>query len=356
MIRRLRNLLIGLKNERGVCQDGQSNVQEVVLSYFDNIFRANDDSRPELTTHAMDSRVTERMNQQLTRVLTSEEVKHAVFDMSANKSTSPDSMTLYFFQCFWHIVSNDIVRAVDSFFFISHLLRSVNHTHACLIPKTLSPINLTELRPISLCNIVTKIIGNVMTNRMRPVLMAIISENKSAFLPGCMIPDNILIAREVLHFMNHSKSVRNTNMAIKHDMSKAYDRVEWKFLEALMLKLGFCCKWVDWTMSLVSTVSYSFLINGVPCGFIRPTRGIRQEELTCMMREAKERRTLTGIKISRDSSSINHILFADDTIIFYKATTSAGREITRILTEYEMASRKKVNVGKCSTSISPWTS
>ncbi|GAA0155443.1 hypothetical protein LIER_13170 [Lithospermum erythrorhizon] len=135
---------------------------------------------------------------------------------------------------------------------------------------------MNELSPISLCNIVVKIIGRVMTIRLRPILMCIISENQSAFLPGRMISNNILIAHEVLHYMNHSKSVKNNNMAIKLDMSKAYDRVEWSFLKAIMLKLGFCRRWVDWTMSLVSTVSYSVLINGVPCGFIRPTRGIRQ--------------------------------------------------------------------------------
>ncbi|GAA0141497.1 hypothetical protein LIER_02629 [Lithospermum erythrorhizon] len=99
---------------------------------------------------------------------------------------------------------------------------------------------MSELRPISLCNIVVKIASRIMTIRMHPILMDIISKNQSAFLPGRMIFDNILIAHEVLHFMNHSKSVKNVNMAIKLDMSKAYDRVEWCFLEAIMLKMDFC--------------------------------------------------------------------------------------------------------------------
>ncbi|GAA0166436.1 hypothetical protein LIER_21589 [Lithospermum erythrorhizon] len=115
-----------------------------------------------------------------------------------------------------------------------------------------------------------------MANRIRPVLMEIISNNQSAFFPGRFISDNILIAHEVLYFMNSNKRGKNTSMAIKLDMSKAYDRVERKFLEYVMHKLGFSSTWIDWTMSLVSSVSYSSLLNGAPKVFVRPTRGIRQ--------------------------------------------------------------------------------
>ncbi|GAA0158176.1 hypothetical protein LIER_15271 [Lithospermum erythrorhizon] len=164
---------------------------------------------------------------------------------------------------------------------------------------------MNELRPISLCNIIAKIRT---TETVRPVLMRIIFENQSAFLPGRMISDNILIAHKVLHYMIHSKSSKNSCMAVKLDMSKAYDRVELSFLKVIMLKLDFCQQWVEWVMCLVSTVSYSFLINGSPKGFVRPSRGIRQGEplspylflicvegLTCMIREAEVRKELTGI-------------------------------------------------------------
>ncbi|GAA0171037.1 hypothetical protein LIER_41067 [Lithospermum erythrorhizon] len=99
---------------------------------------------------------------------------------------------------------------------------------------------MSDLLPISLCNIVSNIIGKVMTTRLRPMLMNIISENQSGFLPGRTISNNILTTHVVLHFTNDSKSVKNTNIAIKLDMSKTYVRVEWNFLENIMLELSFC--------------------------------------------------------------------------------------------------------------------
>ncbi|GAA0184344.1 hypothetical protein LIER_31632 [Lithospermum erythrorhizon] len=87
---------------------------------------------------------------------------------------------------------------------------------------------MTNFRPISLYNIVAKIIGRIMTNRLRFVLMKIICEAQSVFLLGRVISDNILIAHEVLHYMNHNKGKKNSYIALKLDMSKAYDRVEWR--------------------------------------------------------------------------------------------------------------------------------
>ncbi|GAA0163636.1 hypothetical protein LIER_19450 [Lithospermum erythrorhizon] len=140
-------------------------------------------------------------------------------------------------------------------------------------------------------------------------------------------------------------------MSLKLDMSKAYDRVEWKFLESIMVKLDFSRIWVNWMMCLVSSVSYSFLVSGASRGYIRPTMGIHQgdpmlpylfflcvEGLTCMLHNAEERKTLSGVKISRASPSITHVRFADDTMLFCKASVGEGKEIMRVLQDYEEAS------------------
>uniref|UniRef100_A0A2N9FKU0 Uncharacterized protein n=1 Tax=Fagus sylvatica TaxID=28930 RepID=A0A2N9FKU0_FAGSY len=93
---------------------------------------------------------------------------------------------------------------------------------------------------------------------------------------GRMITDNVLIAFETLHHMHNQRSGKVGSMALKLDMSKAYDRVEWGFLKQVMIRMGFCDKWISLIMECISTVSYSLLINGEPTGHIIPTRGIRQ--------------------------------------------------------------------------------
>ena len=111
---------------------------------------------------------------------------------------------------------------------------------------------------------------------MKKVLLAIIFQTQSTFIPGRLITDNILVAFEALHTMDGRLKGREGHMALKFDMSKAYDRVEWDFLELIMRKIGFNDRWVHLTMTCVRTISYSVVVHGQPYGKILPTRGIRQ--------------------------------------------------------------------------------
>ena len=115
----------------------------------------------------------------------------------------------------------------------------------------------------------------MLTNRLKNVLPRIVSESQSAFVPGRLITDNILVAFKTLHHMHQQRNGKIGLVALKLDMSKAYDRVEWKYLERVMQQMGFHKKWVNIIMECISTVSYSILINGEPHGYIKPSRGLR---------------------------------------------------------------------------------
>ena len=156
------------------------------------------------------------------------------------------------------------------------LITEINKTNIAFILKTNQPSKMADFRPISLCNTTYKLVSKVLANRLRPILPSIITENQSAFILNHLISDNVLVAFEFMHYLNHKDDGKENYMSIKLDMSKAFDKVEWNFIKEVMEKMGFAKKWVDLIMLCISSVSYSIIINGEACGNVIPVRRIRQ--------------------------------------------------------------------------------
>ena len=133
-----------------------------------------------------------------------------------------------------------------------------------------------DYRPISLSNVVSRMVSKVLANKVKGILPNIISNAQSAFVPDRLITDNTAVAYEMMHRLRNRRQGKVGHIAIKLDISKAYNRVEWEFLWNIMLKMGFSAMWVDLAMQGVSSSSYSMLINGEPHDFISPSRGIKQ--------------------------------------------------------------------------------
>ena len=163
----------------------------------------------------------------------------ALKQMAPLKAPGPDGMPPIFYQHYWDSIGDDVSCAVLSCLNSGSISASLNHTHITLIPKIKNPESVSDFRPISLCNILYKLISKVLANRLKTLLPYVVSESQSAFQSDKAISDNILVAFETLHHMKIKKTGKEGFMAMKLDMSKAYDRVEWIFLEKLMRKLGF---------------------------------------------------------------------------------------------------------------------
>lgn len=237
-----------------------------------------------------------------------------------------------------------------------------------LIPKTLDAKRAADYRPIALCNVFYKIISKILTMRLQPVLCDIISETQSAFVQDRAIQDNILITHEVLQYLKTSQAEKKCNMAVKIDMSKAYDRLEWDFITQVLKRLGFHDTYIQWIMQCITTVTYSYLINDAVYGSVKPYRGIRQgdplspyifilcgEVLSGLCNRVASTGELKGVRVARGCSRVNHLLFADDTMFFCYSSPESCTNLATMLAEYERASGQRINKEKSAITFSSKT-
>lgn len=140
-------------------------------------------------------------------------------------------------------------------------------------------------------------------------------------------------------------------MALNLDMRKAYNRVEWVYLEKIMEKMGFSPWWINLIVACTRTVTYSVMLNGQPYGWITPTRGLRQgdplspylfllvtEGLHALFEQAEEIGDIRGLSLCPVGPRVSHLLFADDSVVFCRATVSECVKIQSLLYQYEQAS------------------
>lgn len=166
------------------------------------------------------------------------------------------------------------------------------------------------------------------------MLPHIISVNQSAFIPERLIFDNILVAYETLHSMQTCHWRKTGYVAMKMDMSKAYDRVEWNFSDAVMRRMGFAQKWRKLIMQCLKSIQFSILLNGQQTDRFQPSKGIQQgdllspylfiiciEALSTTIYKAKHSGWLKGVPSSPNVPHLHHLFFVDDSLLFCRATS-----------------------------------
>lgn len=244
--------------------------------YFGEIYKPAEGSSNRDCINLVPTLVTQDMNDHLLAVVTDSEVKEAVFNLGALKAPGPDGLNGMFYQSHWETIKTEICEVVRKFFTEGSLPKNVNETVMALIPKIPLPEDITQLRPISCCNFLYKIISKVVVTRLKKYMGELVLPQQSAFVGGRMIQDNLVIAQEVFHSLRRRERGGRKHVAVKLDINKAYDRLDWDFLRETLTAVGFHRTWVNLVMTLVSTVTYQYKINGFILDPLSPSRGLRQ--------------------------------------------------------------------------------
>ncbi|XP_057739711.1 uncharacterized protein LOC130956727 [Arachis stenosperma] len=208
----------------------------------------------------------------------------------------------------------------------------------------------------------------VLVNRFRPFLSEIIGPLQGGFIPGRGTTENIIIAQEIMHFMRNTKSQKGT-MAFKIDLEKAYNRVGWHFLEATLVRFGFSKATINLILNCVTSSSLAVLWNRNRLQNFNPKRGLRQgypmspylfvlcmEMLACFISHRVFQGLWNPVAVSRNGPRLSHLIFADDLLLFYKASKAQVIEVKHCLDLFSRASGLKVNLHKskaqCSKRVS----
>ncbi|KAH9717652.1 reverse transcriptase domain-containing protein [Citrus sinensis] len=239
--RKMKNKIWGIEDGQGKWTEDIAKVEAEFCEYFQEIFTSSRTSQVQIDSAlaGLMPKVTQDMKSMLEQPFTAEEVSNALSQMCPTKAPGPDGLPAVFFQKHWLTVGGGVIETCLHVLNEQGTLSQLNHTYIALIPKVHKPRKVTEFRPISLCNVIYRLIAKTIANRMKPILAQIISPNQSAFIPNRLITDNIIIGYECLHKIRHSKGKRNGLVALKLDISKAYDRMEWEFFELTISHLLF---------------------------------------------------------------------------------------------------------------------
>ncbi|XP_074267163.1 uncharacterized protein LOC141590470 [Silene latifolia] len=175
----------------------------------------------------------------LSKPYTRKEVRRAVFQLGPMKSPGPDGIPALFYQRYWYHIKDDVTAAVLSMLKSGNILRRFNHTSIALIPKIRNPETVEQFRPISLCNVIIKIVTKCISNRMRPFMPSLVGNFQNGFIPGRSISDNVVISHELFHHITKKTKGKTGILAFKVDMSKAYDRLDWNFIRYTLVRMNF---------------------------------------------------------------------------------------------------------------------
>nr|KYP53392.1 Retrovirus-related Pol polyprotein LINE-1 [Cajanus cajan] len=301
---------------------------------------------------------------QLGEAPTMEEVHSALLSMPSYKAPGPDGFQAFFYKMYWDQIGSEIWKLVRDAFVTGSFDPQISNILVTLIPKCEDPKRLKDFRPISLCNVIHKLISKVLVIRLRPWLNELVSPLQTSFISGRSPVDNAIVLQEIIHSMKKLRKMKG-NVVYKLDIEKAYDKVEWSFMEQVLNEFGFPPNIVRLVMHSLSSPSISVLWNGKKTSPFFPKRGLRQgdslspylfmlclEKLGAMITGAVQEGRWEPFRLPHGGPSISLLFFADDILLFVQAKPSQVRFMVGLLERFSAVSGLHFNPEKSKGHVS----
>ncbi|CAN1136655.1 Transposon TX1 uncharacterized 149 kDa protein, partial [Linum perenne] len=206
--------------------------------------------------------------------ITDAEIIKSLLSIPDERAPGPDGYTTLFFKKNWDIIGMDILDAVHSFFLSGKLPSFINSVTLALVPKKINASDMKDFHPISCCNVLYEIVSKILANRLYVVLPSVISHSQTTFIKGRNVGDIVLLAHELLR--SYNRSGVSPRCALKIDLMKAFDSVEWQYILKVLEAMDFPSVFVDWLHTCFKSTRLSINLNGSLQGYFSAMKGFRQ--------------------------------------------------------------------------------
>jgi hypothetical protein len=302
------------------------------------------------------NQVTGEENNLLIQPFSEEEVREAIFQMEHNKAPSPDGFPTEFYQACWDIIKSGLMALFIDFHAGNLPLYSLNFGNVILLLKCREATHIKQFRPICLLNVSFKILTKVATNRISQVAQKVISPSQTAFIHGRNIMEWVIVLHETLHEMHRKKQ---SGVIMKIDFKKAYNKLNWNFIQHILRMKGFSPTWCKWTTFFMEGGRVGIKVNDQVGQNFRTKKGVRQGDplspilfnivvdmLTIIINRAKSEGQIKGVIPNLIDDGLSILQYVDYTMLFMEHNIDEARNIKLLLSAFEKMSGLKINFHK----------
>lgn len=360
--RRRKNSLT-LQQPDGTIINNPNQISDMAAEYFSRLFTASPYVMHSDLFEGYPATVSAEVNNSLCAVPSSKEIWESICSLSADSAPGLDGFTGHFFRGCWNIIQLDMVEMIRGFFMGDYLQQRVTTTSIMLLPKIKKPTTMGDYRPISLCTFSSKVVSKILASRLANFLPRVIDEQQFGFVKGRSIHESIALAQEMAADLDRRSE--GGNIILKYDISKAYDRLEWRFLLRAMGIMGFSTGFQDLVYRSICNIRYRVCVNGFYSQEFRSSRGVRQGDplspllfiiaqqiLSYNLNHRQDSSVLSPYSLGRKVKPISHLFYADDMLIFTNGRLNSLQRLKQLMGRYEAASGQQINLQKSALYVS----